>query len=406
MKTPPQVSEEIRSRLDKRWHLAITDAPGGDWPYRVPLGSPPKAVLEADFQSARAWARTWEDWAAEHQVTIDWNTRMVLGTTQPMPTHLEIPDIDTAARICGQDWPLRLARGRHRLSLARRGFPLADHARIVRTADRMSDTDFALLLEAARWFTSNTGAGLTPRQVPLPGFHGKWLNPNQALIRALTGKDDLGLVRRPTRVHFTYLDPEHRASGRRHHESITIGDCVEPAYKPEFIIILENKDTAVYFPPVPKGISVEGEGTKAPGVIPLIPWIRQCPHVIYWGDIDAAGLTIVNDLRIAGINADTMLMDYATYETYEQYGAWTDEKGRPIPCSPQRNLPALTPAEHLLYLHLTDPAWARVRRVEQERMPLYVAAERLASLMETRRRRLRDLRPAVPDHSSRRSGTD
>jgi hypothetical protein len=379
MKTPQQATEEIRSRLEKRWHLAMTDAPGGDWPCRVALGTPPKATLEADFQKARTWARTWEDWAAQRQLTISWSPRLVLGTTQPMPTHLEIPDVDAAARICGQDWPRRLARGRYRLPLVRAGSPLADHAKIIREADSMCDTDFTLLLDAARWFSANTAAGLTPRQVPLPGFHGKWLNGNQALIRALTGKDDLGLINRPTRVHFTYLDPEHRASGGRNHESITIGDSVEPAYQPELIIILENKDTAVYFPPVPKGISVEGEGAKAPGTIPLIQWMRQCPYVIYWGDIDAKGLCIVNDLRTAGIDVDTMLMDYATYEAYEQYGAWTDEKGRPVPCSPRRNLLALTPDENLLYLHLTDPAWERVRRVEQERIPLHVAAECLAS---------------------------
>lgn len=78
-------------------------------------------------------------------------------------------------------------------------------------------------------------------------------------------------------------------------------------------------------------------------------------------------------------------MDYATYEAYEYYGTWTEDKGKPIPCSPRRHLPALTSAERLLYLHLTDPAWDKVRRVEQERIPLHVAAERLASYMQTRR---------------------
>lgn len=385
MKTPQQATEEIRTRLEKRWHLAITDGRGGDWPCRIALGAPSKATLEADFQKARTWARTWEDWAARQRLTISWSPRLVLGTTQPMPTHLEIADVDAAARACGQDWTQRLARGRHRLPLIAMEFSLADHAKIIREADPMPDTDFALLLEAGRWFSGNTATGLTPRQVPLPGFHGKWLNGNQAMIRALTGKEDLGLISRPTRVHFTYLDPGHRASGGRHHESITIGDSAEPAYQPEVIIIVENKDTAVYFPPVPKGISVEGEGTKAPGTIPRIPWMTRCPLVIYWGDIDARGLCIVNDLRVKGIGVDTMLMDYATYEAYEQYGAWTDEKGKPVPCSPRRPLPALTPDEHLLYLHLTDPAWDRTRRVEQERIPLPVAAECLASRMEARR---------------------
>jgi hypothetical protein len=239
----------------------------------------------------------------------------------------------------------------------------------------------------------NTATGLTPRQVPLPGFHGKWLNKNQALIQALSGRESLGLSSRPTRVHFTYLDPGHHANGGRRHESITIGDRAGPAYEPVVVVILENKDTAVYFPSVPGGIAVEGEGTKAPGALPLIPWIRQCRDIIYWGDIDAAGLSIVNDLRVAGINADTMLMDYTTYEAYEQFGAWTDEKGRPVPCSRRRKLPALTPAEQHTYQMLTDPSSTRVRRVEQERIPLDVAARHLGELL-TKRRDTAGHRPA------------
>src|ERR1700691_5770103 len=244
---------------------------------------------------------------------------------------------------------------------------------------------FQLLLDAARWFTMNTATGLTPRQVPLPGFHGKWLNKNQALIQALSGRESLGLSSRPTRVHFTYLDPSHHANGGRRHESITLGYHPEPAYQAETVVILENKDTAVYFPPVPGGIAVEGEGAKAPGTLPLIPWIRQCRDVIYWGDIDAAGLAIVNDLRVAGVNVDSMLMDYATYEAYEQFGAWTDEKGKPILCSRRRKLPALTPTEQDIYQMLTNPSSTRVRRVEQERIPLEVAAEHLGSLLKKRR---------------------
>src|ERR1700684_2089282 len=111
----------------------------------------------------------------------------------------------------------------------------------------------------------------------------------------------------------------------------------------------------------------------------------QCRDVIYWGDIDSAGLSIVNDLRVAGVNADTMLMDYATYEAYEPFGAWTDEKGRPIPCSRRRKLPALRPAEQHMYQMLTDPSSTRARRVEQERIPLGVAAEPLAAFLKKRR---------------------
>ena len=385
MRTPEQATDEARTRLEKRWHLAITDTASADWPFRIPLGTPPKALLERDFKPALTWARTWQEWAAARHLALDWRNRIVTGTTQPLPTHVTIPDADTAARLCGGHWPGRLTEARRRLALVRNAFPDADHPRVIRGAESLSDVDFQLLLDAARWFTTNSATGLTPRQVPLPGFHGKWLNRNQPLILALSGREDLGLSSRPTRVHFTYLDPSHRANGGRVHESITRGDRAEPAYEPEAVIILENKDTAVYFPSVPGGIAVEGEGTKAPGTLPLIPWIRQCRDVIYWGDIDAAGLSIVNDLRVAGMNADTMLMDHATYEAYEQFGAWTDEKGKPVPCSRRRKLPALTPAEQDMYQMLTDPSYKRVRRVEQERIPLGVATEHLGALLKKRR---------------------
>ena len=119
---------------------------------------------------------------------------------------------------------------------------------------------------------------------------------------------------------------------------------------------------------------------KLPGFFRL-PWISRCSRTAYWGDIDAAGFAIVNDLRIAGIHVQTILMDYATFEEYEQYGAWTGEKGKPVPCSPRRQLPALTPDERDLYQLLTDPAWTRVRRIEQERIPLRLGAERLYALV-------------------------
>lgn len=385
MRTPEQATDEARTRLEKRWHLAITSTASADWPFRVHLGNPPKQVLERDFKSALTWARTWEEWAAARHLALDWRTRIVTGTTQPLPTHVTIPDADTAARLCGGDWPERLTEARRRLALVRNAFPDADHPRVIRGAESLPAADFQLLLDAARWFTTNSATGLTPRQVPLPGFHGKWLNKNHSLIQALSGREDLGLASRPTRVHFTYLDASHRANGGRMHESITIGDHAEPAYEPETVVILENKDTAVYFPPVPGGIAVEGEGTKAAGILPLLPWIRQCRDVIYWGDIDAAGLSIVNDLRQAGVNVETMLMDHATYEAYEQFGAWTDEKGKPVQCSRRRKLPALTAAEQDMYQMLTDPSYTRVRRVEQERIPLRVAAEHLGELLKKRR---------------------
>ncbi len=64
---------------------------------------------------------------------------------------------------------------------------------------------------AAQWFSEHSAAGLTPRQVPIPGLHAKWLNAHHSTVAELAGMPGLALLpRHPARVHFTYLDLDHR----------------------------------------------------------------------------------------------------------------------------------------------------------------------------------------------------
>lgn len=63
-------------------------------------------------------------------------------------------------------------------------------------------------------------------------------------------------------------------------------------------------------------------------------------------------------------------MDEATYVRYEQFGTFVDSRGRPIPCSPRKTLTELAVHELAVYHQLTDPEWTRVRRIEQEKIPL------------------------------------
>ena len=198
MRTPAQATDLIRARLEKGWHLAAAGLDGDDWPFYIALGAPSRAALEADFRP-RAGGR-WSGRTGQRLKGSAWSgqTRTVLGTKQQLPARLTVPDAHIAARVAGQGWTARLEAALGRLTVLRASFPDADHAAVVRAAGPLSETDFGLLLEAGRWFSANSAVGLTPRQVPLPGFHGKWLNNHHALIRALSGVDDLGLSRRPT----------------------------------------------------------------------------------------------------------------------------------------------------------------------------------------------------------------
>jgi hypothetical protein len=356
------------------WHNDITSQ-AATWPHNFPLGAAAKPDLENNFGSFQQQVFRWRDWADDKGLDLTFASRHVCGTVQSIPTHLTVPDLDTAVSLLDIRWKHRIQRGRAQAKQLAARFPqVADLGKILRAVDGYSDTDFDLLCSSAEWFMHNTASGLTPRQVPIEGLHAKWLDSHQPLLQILAGTDNLGLLpRHPQRLHFTYLDPEHRAAGGRTHDSATVGDPMAPAYRPEMVIISENKDTAIHFPPLRNAISVEGAGFGGAGACASFGWITTCPHLIYWGDMDASGLEIVDLFRRSGVPVSTILMDLDAFHTYERFGSSTDARGNPLAVSARKNLGWLTGPERALYKQLTDPDWARVRRVEQERIPLMVA---------------------------------
>lgn len=376
MRSPARITADIQRRLASTWHL---DAAGGpsSWPHRVPVGRVAGADLAAGFPDFQRRASELRDWAAGHGLTLVTETRRVMGTPQQIPTHVAVPDVDTAALVAGPDWLKRLSRGRARAAILRQLHPaLGSVETAVRAVDKYTDQDFDLLNTAAAWFRDHQAHGLTPRQVPIPGLHAKWLNSHGPEVKMLSGRTDLGLLpNHPPRIHFTYLDPAYLAAGGRRHDSASAGDTMTPAYTPSVVVIAENKDTALHFPAVPGGIAVEGGGFSGAETAGSLSWLAGCPAIFYWGDMDAAGFEILHQFRKSGVAAVSVLMDTAAYEAYRQFGADTDAAGRALTAPARKTLPLLTAAEENLYGMLTAPEWAGPYRIEQERIPLQVGLE-------------------------------
>ncbi len=373
MKKPDKVLADIRRRLGNTWAAnAASDAEG--WPHRFAIGTLQKTDLESGWESSFALILAWRDWAQGRPVTLLTERRKVHTTVQDVPSHVEIASIDDAAMVVGAPWPATLERGRHRAAILAARFPkLVERGRIVSATADYTDTDFELLLSAADWFSHNDATGLTPRQVPVPGLHAKWLNSHHRQILAILGRDTLGMLPpHPPRVHLTYLDPEHLAAGGRRHDCATIDDAFTPAYTPRIVLISENKDTAIHFPPVPGAIAVEGDGFGGKAAAGL-QWITGATHLLYWGDIDTAAFEILNGFRADGVPAASILMDAATYERYEEFGTNTDRKNRPLLPGEPKTLAHLDAAEDEMYRRLLSPDHHGHRRVEQERIPLDVA---------------------------------
>ncbi|WP_433530442.1 Wadjet anti-phage system protein JetD domain-containing protein [Micromonospora sp. CA-263727] len=412
MKSPEQVLTDIERRLANTWARCVADPhavaslatahgtalpprpvpsqqpdqPSRAWPHAFPLGQPLSTNLEKDFSFPVAWAATWRAWSATHGTSLRTRSRRVHNTNQELPTHLVVTDVDHAAQLCGGHWPQRLERGRQRSALLTSGFPHLVQAQLlaatVAAVDELSEVDFELLCRAGAWFTEHDAAGLTPRQVPIEGLHAKWLNHRLGLVRRLSGKDDLGLLPpHPPRVHFTYLDPVHLAAGGRRHDSITIGDRAQPEYQPRVVVISENKDTAIQFPQLDGGISVEGVG-RGGGAIAALPWLTTASHVLYWGDMDGDGLEILDQFRAVGVPATSLFMSLPAYEEWERYGTNVDARNRPLRARTPRPVPFLTAAEEALYRCLIAESWTRYRRVEQERIPLEVAVAAVRRIVD------------------------
>ena len=390
MKTPDVVIADIRRRLSEKWH---TDLVGGEaaFPHAFPLGRLGADILREDYAPIHAWTVDMQDWARRTGVLLDYSNRKAKGgTVQVVPTRAQVGSIDDAARIVAGDWPERLLRARMRLVILREGYPeMIDFGRTLRLIDAYSAVDFGLLLTVSDWYLrdpSRAALGVTPRQVPIPGVHAKWLQSHQAGVQALTGLADLGLLpgHQPV-IHFSYLDPGHRAAGARVHDSATVGDSFVPVYRPEVVIISENKDTAIHFLPIAGGISVEGVG-KGGKTIASFPWIRDASVVVYWGDMDRDGFEILDGYR-ADFDRDvsSILMDPETYEAYEQFGTDLDKNSKAITAGSPKLAKHLHADERAVYLRVLDAQRTGHRRLEQERIPLGLAREVVQLLVERAR---------------------
>lgn len=388
----PAAAEELRRILGLHWHTMILDEDALTWPRDLPFGDHSSRDIEAQWDEVLPAIFALNAWAKERDLQVMYENRTILRAPQRIPRHIRIPSLDVAANLAGPPWPTAIRQARERMPrlravLERRSTPVPDHAALlaslVKRTSTWNEVSFDLLVRVAYWFLDDPAAahGLTRRQVPIPGVDGKWLEQNESILGDLTGIEDLGLLPgHPPRLHFTYLDPEHLTYGRRH-DSLTLGDHVQLPYRPEVVIICENKDSVVNFPPVPAGVAVEGDGT-GPGTIAAVDWIRDAPTLIYWGDMDTAGFEILSSFRAAGLQTTSILMDLTTYETYREFGTDRHPGGAPIVAKGPKPDRRLTVTEAELYERLADPDYDGYRRVEQERIPLAVARAAVARVLD------------------------
>lgn len=103
----------------------------------------------------------------------------------------------------------------------------------------------------------------------------------------------------------------------------------------------------------------------------------RLPTPVYWGDLDAHGLVILDLLRSTGIPAQAMLMDEGTLHRYAPYASPTNADGSPLPQgpSPSDAVPLRRRATPPRADHRSRMDGSTPHRAGVERIPLQTAQE-------------------------------
>jgi hypothetical protein len=401
--TPKGAMAAVRRKIDQKWAEAVCAHFGVGDPvvFSIPLRpgiSTGRAVEQLGYAAWHQWHMQWREFSDQLPTGVELVCKAVTirGVAGNFPATLTA-GLDGAVALIssgGEPPTVDIDRARALASALRSANAILTPA-TLRAAYRLPAVDVEVLISAAIWLRGHPDAGKwTLRQLPVPGMHTKWLDTHGALLRDIAGRDVRDEVRpRLTVMHLTYIDPDHAASGRRRHDAWTTGDVHDIAYPPRLVLVVENRDSRLWFPPVKDTIVVEGGGKAAASLLANVPWIRAADHVVYWGDMDADGYTILDQFRATlaepspegapAKHVKSILMDAIDLNRYAQHGVSHDKAGRPIKASPAA-LPHLTEAETTAYNTIATAGPTPFRRIEQEVIPLTHAATRLLQILKGR----------------------
>lgn len=391
MRTPASVLGTIRTRYHAAWRDWLLEPLPGRIAF--PLDAPSADQIARRAAEVEAWLAEWETWRQQHPaLSLRSGIRHTMIGPQSIVTHLDAEDVDalvSADPDLSRHW--RTARQRWQ-QLLEVPAPATLRPHLSQIID-LGQTDFDILLAAIEWLAANPRSGLTPRQVPIPGMHTKWLarhrrfvlaalghsptntaddaltvgrpNPREASDDDLTAGDldFLGLRALPREIDVILADPADRAAlaGLQHLRSPIIELTSLPLH-PHTVLIVENKESAYLVPDHPALIVVHSLGNHLDALTEL-PWLVEAPVLLYWGDLDRAGLTLLSRARARQPRLRSVLMSDAVVRAHLHLAV--PERAHRI----DPPLPTLTVDEQAALAAITGVFDGQHAQLEQERLP-------------------------------------
>lgn len=279
----------------------------------VPLRPPTEREALGDLERVREWVDAWRGLDEGSGIELEWVVRnwSRIGS-QEVPVRAVLRGAEAIARVAGETEGWRVLVARLHALRESIGFDVSGvlraHARAIADLD---DDDFGRLVDVLAWLREHPGSGRLVRELPIRGIHTKWIETRRGLVESLhragTGALNLGLRESSPLVRVRVLDPSLSFHGLTD-VSAPVDDLAANLIRPERVFVFENLATVLAMPDVPGAVAVHGGGHRV-DLVARLPWAQA---VMYWGDLDSHGFAILNQLRAAGVDATSALMDMDT----------------------------------------------------------------------------------------------
>jgi hypothetical protein len=360
----------------------------GNWPLRITLGAPRGAQFDQNITTVQLWAASWgAALTSGIPGTIDTEPRRARGLgTHALPTSWVLNDpletLGLSPQIAQQ---FITARGRFAAAIdmpkvvwnSVESIPLTS----AKTIAKLSDGDWLNATTTVVHIADGPGDARILRQLAVPGVHTKWIEDNAALVGAMLGasgpgdartrlETHIGLLAEQAPVHVYLPCPRLRAAAAGMDRfAASVATLNASSLIPEAILIVENRKlgNTLDFQAAELAV-VYGLGYGATTLVDL-RWTATAKTMLYWGDIDRAGLAILASLRRAGMNVQSLLMDEHTWDRYpdHQHDSARDQGLN------EADVPeGLREPERKLYVRLNEERrhGGKDRQLEQEHIPL------------------------------------
>ncbi|WP_066516026.1 Wadjet anti-phage system protein JetD domain-containing protein [Curtobacterium ammoniigenes] len=338
----------------------------------APLHPPTERAALSDLDHAQIWVATWRKAEASGDIALSWTTRHWPRVgSQAVPERAEVHGADAIARVAGAEDEWTVLRARlDQLRIGSGTHPsteliavLQAQARVIAALDA---TDFERLVQVLAWLGENPSSGLRLRELPIRGIHTKWIEVRRRLVEslhaAMTGNIGLGLREPSPLIRMRYLDPALQPGPLRD-VTAPVEQLAALPLRTARIFVLENLTTMLALPDSRGAVVLDGGGRRV-DLVARLPWAQE---VIYWGDLDSHGFSILHQLRAHGVDATAALMDTETLLEHRDLWGTDSDPDTGV-------LPLLTPAEQATLRRLGAEGNVRL---EQERIPWDYAIPRL-----------------------------